>query len=113
MVCTIVAMRCGQQRTFARIFQDFKVATARSPTVRMRAWTRLTFFCARDRRGRCRCRLYGRRPLGGVDPPRYVQSSKCLIEKSSPGRIRTCAWFLRVVTVGLVSFRECPPGPTT
>jgi hypothetical protein len=42
MACTIVVARCGQQRSLVRIFQVFKVATARSPQARMRACARLT-----------------------------------------------------------------------
>ena len=63
MACTIAVARRGQQRSLTRDFQVLRVATARSPTARIRAWSRLTAFCRRDSRGRCRWRLNGVRML--------------------------------------------------
>lgn len=40
MTCTIAVARCGQQRRRFRILQVLRVATARSPMARMRAWAR-------------------------------------------------------------------------
>ena len=49
MACTIAVARRGQQRSLVRIFQPLRVATARSPRPRRRAWARLTAFSLRDK----------------------------------------------------------------
>lgn len=52
MACTIALARDGLQRSLARSFQVLRVATARSPRVRMRAWALFTAFCRADSFGR-------------------------------------------------------------
>ena len=42
----------GLQRSLVRIFQVLRVATARSPRQRIRAWALFTAFCRRDSFGR-------------------------------------------------------------
>jgi len=44
MACTIAVARRGQQRSLVRTFQPLRVAMARSPIPRVRAWDRLTAF---------------------------------------------------------------------
>ena len=52
MACTIAVVREGLQRSMVRIFQVLRVATARSPRQRIRAWALFTAFCRRDSFGR-------------------------------------------------------------
>ncbi len=52
MACTIALVWEGLQRSLVKIFQVLRVATARSPRQRIRAWALFTAFCRRDRFGR-------------------------------------------------------------
>ena len=63
MAWTIAVVRDGLQRSLASSFHVFRVATARSPRARMRAWALFTAFCRADSFGRYRWRLNGVRTL--------------------------------------------------